>query len=156
MSINIELSNIICCSKNSSTERILILNPKLINWSYLSQNINDWAVNFLLKKGNINNIDWFYFLTNINENAVSYIITNIELLNNKLKKIIFKRINANESNTLIKFLIYNIKYIDYYTLSRNHNKNLYTIIDELKDVSDKKNILSNLKFYINNKYKKLK
>lgn len=156
MSTYNELSNIICCKKNKFTPRILDLNPKLINYSYLSQNINDWAVEYLLKKEHIKNIDWFYFLTNINEIAVSFIINNIDTLKKIISRHIFKRINANESNTLIIFLINNIEYIDYYTLSRNHNKDLYNIINDLKDMTNKKTILSNLDFYINNKYKSLK
>ncbi len=83
----IDLSKItksICKKNHPNTKLFIEENPHLINNNFLSKNISDWSVDYLINILNTNNLDTmekYFFSKNTNNKAVEYLIKNPDKIN---------------------------------------------------------------------------
>jgi hypothetical protein len=102
--------SLLSMNTNDRALELLLKNPEKIYWNTLSSNKNDIAVKLLLE--NIDKINWRFFSENSNDKAVNYLLENPD-------KIVWNNFCSNINIKAFAFLLKNKEKIDWHFLSSN-------------------------------------
>jgi len=95
--LNLIASNLLSLNKNA-VKFIIDENPEKINWSYLSLNTSDYAIEYLEK--NPDKINWLHLSRNTNDKAIELLIKNQD-------KIQWDFFSSNSNDKAIELLFKN-------------------------------------------------
>jgi len=113
--------------------------PKYLNWSELSKNPSDGAIQLLIS--NPDKIVWRHLVLNTNENAIELLKEN-DFIERYYEYCHFW-ISSNESDACLQLLLENPKYINWSALSGNSNSQAVLMLKQNYDKIDWDRLASN-------------